>query len=340
MAVGGYMFPQTTPRPTYSLAQPEARVYVGDCREVLAAIPECAAGSVDMIFADPPFNWNRAYDEWDDQMPEKDYCDVGDASRPLGESKSFTGQWLDLCVKALKPNGSLWVNIPDDWAAEIVVHLKSRGLWMANWCIWHYRFGQNTSRGFINSKVHVLYFCKGTERTWKPDDVLEPSDRATTYFDPRTMSKKDGMPAGMRVPMDVWYGQYWSRIQGNNFERRANHDNQLPELYLERVIRCSSNEGDLVLDPFLGSGTTGVVAHFLKRRFIGIEYSAANAASAFERMESGPVRVGKVKATGSAIFAPRRATEESKARTSPGGENPPDGEVVIKRRRRRKADAS
>jgi hypothetical protein len=150
-------------------------------------------------------------------------------------------------------------------------------------------------------------------RTWNADQILEPSDRATTYFDPRTMSKNDGMPAGMRVPMDVWYGRYWGRIQGNNKERLPHHDNQLPEIYLERVIRASSNEGDLVLDPFLGSGTTGVMARALNRRFVGIEFSDANAASAFKRIQRGPIPREKTN-EGSAIFAPRRIGKKTRER--------------------------
>ena len=287
-------------QPTFHATDPDTRAYVGDCREVLAAIPECRAGAVDMIFADPPFNWNRAYDEWDDAIPDDEYI-------------RFTYDCLDLCVKALKPTGSMWVNIPDDWAAEIVVHLRQRKMHMVNWCIWHYRFGQNTSGRFISSKVHVLYFSKhATQRTWNPDEILEPSDRATTYFDPRTYTKGEGT-AGMRLPMDVWYGQNWGRIQGNNKERRANHDNQIPEVYLERVIRCSSNVGDLVLDPFLGSGTTCTVARSLMRRSIGVEYSKANAASAWERIQKGALRV-KLDAptrTGSAIFTPRGVGEKT-----------------------------
>lgn len=298
-----------TLKPDHALENPDTRVYVGDCREMLRAIPECRAGEVDLVFADPPFNWNRAYDEWDDQMPEDDYV-------------RFTYEWIDLCVRALKPTGSLWINIPDDWAAEIVVHLKGKTdfegkprapLYMVNWCIWHYRFGQNTSGRFINSKVHALYFCKNPfKRTWNDGPILEPSDRATTYFDPRTYSKKEGT-SGMRVPMDVWYGPNWGRIQGNNKERRANHDNQIPELYLERVIRCSSNEGDLVLDPFLGSGTTAVVARELRRRAIGIEFSKANAKSAFERITKGPLRVkfDQPNRTTSAIFSPRGVGEKT-----------------------------
>lgn len=282
-------------KPFRRMSGPETRVYVGDCREVIAGIRECAAGEVDLIFADPPFNWNRAYDEWDDSMDRGDYLE-------------FTGAWLDLCVDSLRETGSMWVNIPDDTAAEIVVHLKGRGLTMVNWCIWHYRFGQNTMNRFINSKVHALYFCKGDPalRTWNADPVLEPSDRATTYFDPRTHNKKVGT-SGMRTPLDVWYGRFWGRIQGNNKERRPNHDNQIPEVYLERVIRACSNEDDLVMDPFLGSGTTCTVARELGRRSIGIEYSEANALSALARIKEGPHRVRGAEPTrhASAIFSPR-----------------------------------
>ncbi len=302
-------------RPVFSLDAPEARVYVGDCRDLLGRIDECARGAVDIVFADPPFNWRRAYDEWNDAMPEEDY---------LG----FTFDWLDGCLRALRPGGALWVNIPDDWAAEIACYLKGRlgrtpaaKTDLRSWCIWHYRFGQNRVERFINSKVHVFWFVKeGGAATWNPGEVLELSDRRAIYGDPRTESKKDGMPPGMRVPMDVWYGQFWGRIQGNNAERRGNHDNQLPEVYLERVIRSTSNPGDLVLDPFLGSGTTGVVAHALGRRFIGCEFSRANAASAFARMKSGPVRLGAARAQSTAIF-PARVARRASSRP-PSGEGP------------------
>jgi hypothetical protein len=159
-----------------------------------------------------------------------------------------------------------------------------------------------------------------TSRTWNAMEILEPSDRATTYFDPRTENKRDGMPAGKRLPMDVWYGPYWGRIQGNNKERRSNHDNQLPEIYLERVIRACSNEGDLVLDPFLGSGTTGVVARALKRRFIGCEYSAANAKSAFDRIKDGPARpLGTGLGESTAIHPPRRVGARTLKRLNGAG---------------------
>ena len=310
-----------TPRPARRITRGKAaaRIYCGDCREILPRIPECARAEVDLIFADPPFNWKRAYDAWNDDLPDREYCDIEDAFRPLGESRAFTGQWLDACIAALAPHGSLWVNIPDTWAAEITVHLKRRGLTMINWCVWHYRFGQNTKGRFINSKVHALYFCKDpARRTWNPEPILEVSDRRSIYADKRTEHKRDGVPPGMRLPMDVWYGRYWGRIQGNNAERRAKHDNQLPEVYLERVILACSNEGDLVLDPFVGSGTTPTVALEWGRNFIGTEYSKQMAASAAERIERGMVRRGMSKGQSSAIFAPRRMTD----RRSNGAEIP------------------
>ncbi|MEL7066283.1 MAG: DNA methyltransferase, partial [Planctomycetota bacterium] len=112
----------------HSARNPNTRVYVGDCRDVLAKLPE--RGEVDLVFADPPFNWDVPYESWRDGMSRAEY-------------ERFTFDWLDGCIAALSPTGSLWVNIPDDTAAEIVLHLKRRGLTMINWCVWHFRFGQN-----------------------------------------------------------------------------------------------------------------------------------------------------------------------------------------------------
>ncbi len=280
-----------TVKPTFEAAEPRTQLYVGDCRDVLPNLPE--RGSVDLVFADPPFNWDVPYEEWHDGMPRDQY-------------ERFTFDWLDACVGALGPRGSIFVNIPDDTAAEAVMHLKRRGLTMINWCVWHFRFGQNRDSSFIMSKVHVLYFAKDPDhRIWNPDAILEPSDRASIYGDPRTMAKEENK--GMRVPMDVWYGQYWGRIQGNNKERRHQHHNQIPEVYLERVIRACSNEDSLVLDPFCGSGTTSTVARAWGRRSITVEYSPKNAASAWERITRiGMIRKGAAAGKSTAIFEARR----------------------------------
>lgn len=284
-------------QPAFHAANPDTRVYVGDCRDVLVNLPD--RGHVDLVFADPPFNWDVPYDEWRDGMPRAEY-------------ERFTFDWLDGCIGVLAPHGSIWVNIPDDTAAEVVMHLKRRGLTMINWCIWHFRFGQNRNSSFIMSKVHALYFVKDPDnRIWNPDAVLELSDRAAIYADPRTMAKESNK--GLRVPMDVWYGKYWGRIQGNNKERRHRHHNQIPEVYLERVIKACSNPAtdgrpaSLVLDPFLGSGTTSTVARALGRRSIGIEFSRGNAKSAWERItEIGMIPRDAEQPQSTAIFPNRR----------------------------------
>jgi site-specific DNA-methyltransferase (adenine-specific) len=319
-------------QPAFSASDPDTRLYVGDCRDVLANLPDKASGGVDLVFADPPFNWEVPYEGWKDGMPRREY-------------ERFTFDWIDGCIDCLAPHGSIFINIPDDTAAECVMHLKRRGLTMINWCIWHFRFGQHRESSFIMSKVHVLYFAKHASvmdcgslsvvrgrrsrvtdneprttnneqltpgRIWNPNEILELSDRASIYADPRTMAKDTNK--GMRVPMDVWYGKYWGRIQGNNKERRHNHHNQIPEIYLERVIKACSNPGGLVLDPFCGSGTTSTVARALGRRSITIEYSKVNAASAWERITNVGVikREDADKPQSTAIFKSRRKREVAK----------------------------
>ena len=92
---------------------PSTEIYIGDCREVLSALHE---KSVDLIFADPPFNWDVPYGEWDD-------------SRPWQEYLTFTHEWLDACLRVLNDHGSFWVNIPDDTAAEIRRPLETTRAW-------------------------------------------------------------------------------------------------------------------------------------------------------------------------------------------------------------------
>jgi site-specific DNA-methyltransferase (adenine-specific) len=260
--------PDTLPPPAFQCSDPDTRLHVGDCRDILPRLPD--QGQADLVFADPPFNWEVPYEGWSDGMPRDAY-------------ERFTFDWLDACVELLSLKGSLWVNIGDDTAAEVVMHLKRRGLHMMNWCVWHFRFGQNRRRSFILSKVHALYFVRDPlRRIWNPDPILEPSDRANVYRDDRTMVKR--RDKGMRVPLDVWYGPYWGRVQGNNKERRSKHHNQLPEPYLERVIRACSRPGGLVVDPFCGSGTAATVARALGRRSVSIEQSKAHAKDAWDRI--------------------------------------------------------
>lgn len=268
--------------PDFATKDGLATVYVGDCRRVMADL--CAKGyRADLIVADPPFNIGRAYADWNDRQKFDDYM-------------RFTREWLAGAVGILSPTGALVVNCWDNIAGDVVVRMRDEhGMHLARWIIWHYRFGQCVAGNFIQSKQHVLYFVRDREKyTRNMDAVLEPSDRATLYNDPRTATKKQGTP-GMRPPLDVWQGTGFCRVQGNNRERRRVHDNQLPERYLRRVVLALSNEGDHVFDPFTGSGTTGTIARAHKRVYTGSELTLRYARSAFARIRKGPVTDASVR---------------------------------------------
>ena len=270
------MIPNPNIGMTYHTPNPATDIFTGDCRSLMSLLQQ----QFDLIFADPPFDYGVPYSTWKDNLGFQKYV-------------AFTKEWLDETFHRLSDQGTLVVNVPDEIVSVVDMYCMSAGLTRVNWCIWHYRFGQCTRGRYIRSKVHVLHFVKSEkDRIWNPDAILVPSDRATTYADSRT--QKTATP-GERVPLDVWCndndGDCWGRVQGNNKERQPAHPNQLPEKYLERVVRACSNKDSWILDPFLGSGTTLAVARTLGRRSVGIEISPSYAQSAFERVRKGALRV-------------------------------------------------
>ena len=260
-----------TPKPARRPASVASRSLIR-CGLVEDLLPKVASGTARLAYVDPPFNIKRNYDEANDNLPIDEY-----RRRLLG--------WLHEAYRVLVPGGVLVVNVPDQHAAMVDINSGSMGFVRLNWCIWHYRFGQNTLGSFVNSKVHVLIYRKGDEpHVWNWKDILVPSDRAAVYGDKRTRGKRDGSPDGMRVPLDVWQGAGFSRITGNNAERRALHDNQIPIAYLKRVVLAYSNPGDLVIDMFTGSGTMPLVSATLGRRVLGFELSKQYVKSARARV--------------------------------------------------------
>jgi len=139
------------------------------------------------------------------------------------------------------------------------------GLFMRNWIIWHYTFGQQTKNKFARSHTHIFYFVNDKKKfTFNDAAVRVPSARQLVYEDKRAN------PAG-KMPDDVW--NEFSRVCGTFKERKGWHPCQMPEKLLARIILAVTNEGDWVLDPFSGSGTTAAAACKLGRRYTGIEIS-------------------------------------------------------------------
>lgn len=245
-------------------------VYHADALEILRWLPHQA----NLVFLDPPFNQGEPYDGMSDAVPEDQYVDR-------------LGEWISAAKDRLVSTGSLWLNLPDRWAAEAVMIAKRIRLKLENWCIWHYRFAQCQRTRFLRSKTHALWFSKGNPYV-NTEAAQVPSDRASLYNDPRIHESPNG---GHRMDFDVWgFEPYWGRVQGNNVERGIT-PNQLPERYLARVVGVCSAPGALVLDPFCGSGTTATVCKALGRRCVTGDQSRRYAETALERVRRGAIHL-------------------------------------------------
>lgn len=224
------------------------KVYLGDCVKTMREFPQ---NSVDLIFADPPFNIGIKYDKYNDSLSYDEYY-------------KWSEDWIKETCRVLKKDGSIYIAIGDEFAAEINVILKRTGFYFRNWVIWYYTFGQNQRKKFNRAHAHILYFTKNKEKfKFNGDAIRIPSARQLVYNDRRAN------PQG-KVPDDVWE---FSRVCGTFKERLGKHPCQMPEALLERIIKVSSNVNDIVLDPFGGTGTTAAVAKRLKRQYVTIEIS-------------------------------------------------------------------
>jgi DNA modification methylase len=225
------------------------KIICGNCEGILGEITEPFA---DLIFADPPFNIGYKYDKYKDKVNKDHYI-------------AWTKEWMSVCKKVLKPAGSFYIAIGDDYAANVKIIADEIGLYMRNWIIWHYTFGQQTKDKFARSHTHIFYFVNDQKNfTFNDWAVRVPSDRQLLYNDKRAN------PAG-KMPNDVW--DDFSRVCGTFKERQGWHPCQMPENLLKRIISVSSNPDNCVLDPFSGSGTTAAAAYQLGRHYIGIDIS-------------------------------------------------------------------
>jgi len=264
---------------------PLNRVYAMDCLEGLARIEP---GSVDLAFADPPFNIGYSYDVYHDDRPTEEYL-------------VWTRQWMAAVVRALKPAGTFWLAIGDEYAAELkLIAQRDLGLTCRSWVIWYYTFGVHCVRGFSRSHTHLFYFVKDAEHfTFHAENptVRVPSARQLVYADARAnprgrlpdntwILRPQDLPEGFTPHHDVWY---FARVAGTFREREGFHGCQMPEQLLGRIIRCCSDPMDIILDPFAGSGTTLAVAKKLGRRWIGFEVSRQYVAHIERRLAEAAV---------------------------------------------------
>jgi site-specific DNA-methyltransferase (adenine-specific) len=249
------------------------RIYLMDCREGMKAMP---TGCVDLIVTDPPFaiefrakrsNYNRTQSrvlEGYNEIPKEEYYE-------------FTLSWMREAYRVLKDSGSMYVFSGWNNLRDILNAIEEIGFEVVNHIIWKYQFGVFTRRRFVTSHYHCLYVCKDDRlRRFYPDSRF-PID-----------SRENGKgSARYRDMEDVWYipREYWN---GD-----VKTPTKLPAALIQKILAYSSVEGDVVLDPFLGSGQVAVVAQAMNRHYIGFEIVPEYYHFALRRLQE---RVYRIKA--------------------------------------------
>jgi modification methylase len=239
----------------------------GDCHQEMARLPEA---SVDLIFADPPYNLQL---NGELQRPDQSRVDGVDADwdkfAGFAEYDQFTRDWLRAARRLLKPNGALWVIGSYHNVFRIGALLQDLGFWLLNDVVWRKSNPMPNFRGRRFTNAHETLLWCARERQ---------SKYTFNYEAMKALNDELQMRSDWFIP--ICAGP--ERLKGEDGAKA--HPTQKPEALLHRVLLASTKPGDTVLDPFFGTGTTGAVAKRLGRRFIGIERDPAYAALARKRI--------------------------------------------------------
>lgn len=229
--------------------------------ESMSEVPD---ESVDLIVTSPPYNIDIRYGNKTENgkitaSKAVKYSDKMDESEYRESLRSVFSE----CKRVLKKNGSIWINIKNRYSnGEIITPFWIQDYFsdytLKNLIIWNFDWGGSTNKRFSPRYEFVFWFTKDkTEYTFNLSDVSIP---AVNY-------RPDRYKSQLKNPSDVWK----IPMVSGNFLERTGHPAQYPEKLVERIVRAGTNKGDVVLDPFIGSGTTAVVAKRLGRKYIGYE---------------------------------------------------------------------
>ncbi len=243
------------------------QVLVGDCVELMGWLP---SGSVDMIFADPPYNLQLAGEL---HRPNNSKVDAVDDDWDRFESfetyDAFTKAWLKECRRVLKDDGALWVIGSYHNIFRVGAALQDLGFWVLNDVIWRKTNPMPNFRGrrFTNAHETLIWCAKSQDARY-----------TFNYEAMKALNDDLQMRSDWLIPLCTGA----ERLK--DADGRKAHPTQKPEALLHRVILAGTKPGALVLDPFFGTGTTGVVARRLGRSYIGIEKDPEYARRARERI--------------------------------------------------------
>ena len=263
-------------------------VFDGDCLAEMARLP---AASVDLVFADPPYNLQLSGELHRPNNTRVDGVEAEwDKFADFAEYDRFTRAWLGECRRLLKPSGGLWVIGTYHNIFRIGAILQDLGFWILNDVVWRKSNPMPNFRGRRFTNAHeTLLWCA--------------ADRDARYTFNYEAMKALNEDIQMRSDWFIPICAGPERLKGGDGKKA--HPTQKPEALLHRVLLASTRPGDVVLDPFCGTGTTGAVAKRLGRRFVGIERDPAYAALARERISEIVPADGEAVTLASKREAPR-----------------------------------
>ena len=257
-------------------SHPHGKLYQGNSIEWLKSLE---AESIDLVFADPPYNIKKA--DWDSFGSQEQYIE-------------WSLQWIGEASRILKSTGSLYICGFSEILADLK-HPASKYFKGCRWLIWHYKNKANLGRDWGRSHESIIHFRKSDSVKLNIDDVRIPYGAHTLKYPSHPQAETSAYGKGATKKRDNWTPNPKGAkpkdvieipTTCNGMGETTPHPTQKPEELLRRFILASSNEGDLVIDPFSGSGTTIVVAEQLNRRWMGCDLNMEYSEWAIKRIEN------------------------------------------------------
>ena len=243
------------------------------CNDVFCVIRNLPDASVDLMFADPPYNLNKSFN---DRQFRK---------TSLAEYSEWLDSWLSQTVRILKPTASVY--ICGDWRCSAAIHrIGGKYFTPQNRITWEREKGRGAKSNWKNCSEDIWFFTVGDDYYFNVDEVMLKRQVIAPYTDsngaPKDWTETENGRFRLTHPSNIWTDltvPYWSMPENTD------HPTQKPEKLLAKIILASSREGDLVFDPFNGSGTTTVTAKKLGRHYLGIEIDETYCCLALKRLD-------------------------------------------------------
>jgi len=255
---------------------PNGFLYQGNSIDWLSSLNE---GSVDLVFADPPYNINKA--DWDSFESQEKYIE-------------WSIKWISQASRVLKKTGSMYICGFSEILADLK-HPASKYFKHCRWLIWHYKNKANLGSDWGRSHESIIHFRKSDSSKLNIDDIRTPYGAHTLKYPSHPQAETSAFGKGTNKQRDNWTPHPKGAkpkdvieipTTSNGMEEKTPHPTQKPEELLRKFILASSSENELVIDPFSGSGTTIVVAEQLKRKWMGCDLSSQYNQWAIDRIKN------------------------------------------------------